>query len=743
MPTSKSTLSAETALALEMALWAAGRGWAVAPIVPGQKYPPKGHDWAPENNMWGTPGYLAPDDVADKWPRRVCAVGILTGPSGLVDDDLDMDEEGNPAGAWALEDLADGRDIPHTFEIATPSGGRHLVWKAPRDREFKTCGGEIAPQFDVRGRGGLFVLWDPARPSRIILDGRDPVEMPAWLAELHPEPPGLGRAGARVPNANAWVKKHGDGDLCEIMEAELDKALRELERGDTHSAMINGVFALVGECTGGHTGLAPALEELQEAFHHAKRGKTREREWPEEWANALTGAIRKKGTRVAQEDPCEVLGGELVDPRVQMREDFWNSSRRLKLIRAWAQARMVSPMAALGEVLAEVVCHVPPYVQLPPLVGGNGTLNMLIALTGYSGTGKGVAAGVIAEAIECNVSMDMQRIPIGSGEGIPKAFGRVNHNRDTGLYELVRTFHSAVIEVKEIDTLNAIGSRVGGHTLTAQLNQFYSGEQLGFHYSDMKNRVIIPARSYRGCVVAGVQPGRGAVILDDTDSGFAQRWLWLPATDPDAPAEAPAVPGQTIKWSLPEDLLPEDFPWRPEPFIMDVCDKAVDQIRAARLPALRGETDGLDGHKLYTRLKVAAALALLEGYADVDEMDWDRAGYLIRISDSVRRRAEEELKRNAMKAAHVQGKMEGIRTSAAGDTAHKIAIERIGRKVMEIMPASDEWVSFGNGIKNKIAARDREMLPEAMANLVKTKKLEARNVTYRGQTGVQYRVATK
>jgi hypothetical protein len=746
---------------LEIAVRAAERGWAVAPGIPGTK---KASDkWKPELGRWGTPGFLTPNDVRRNWPCGPRTVLVLTGPSGLVDDDLDADSEGNPAGAWDLENLAADAgvnvwDLPATFTLDTP-GGTHLVWKAPRGREFKSCAARrLAPErspipgtscFDVRGQGGLFVLYDPTQPDRRVADDRDPVVMPSWLAELHPEPSYVSLNGhgpaADIPDVRAWLAEYGDDDdePCEIMAATRDKWLAEMKDGTPHDVMTAAQTALVGDRRTGHVGLSSALRPLMDAFEKAMAGKSRQREWLSDWRNSLAGAIRAKVGKLGEpreDDPCaddELNGKELVDPRTHMRENFWNAREELALVRKWAQARMVSPMAALGEVLAEVVCHTPPFVQLPPLVGGNGTLNMLIALTGHSGTGKGGASGVALDVIRCDGPMDMQRIPVGSGEGIPKAFGYMHYDAESKLYELARTSYSAIIEVKEIDSLTAINSRTGS-TLTAQLRQFYSGEQLGYWYADIKRRVIIPAHSYRGCVVAGVQPGCGAVILNDTDSGFAQRWLWLPATDPDAPVTAPREPGTIISWKVPDCVL-DWKPGRNKPYFIEVCQKATDKIRSARLPVLRGETDGLEGHKLYTRLKVAAALALLDGGTEVNDEDWDLAGYLIHVSDGVRNRAEEELRRKAVKAAHTQGRMEGVRAVAASETTHKLTNDRIGKKVIELMPDGHEWAS-GRDIKNKIAARDRELLPEVLSELVEAGKLESRKVTYRGQEGVQHRI---
>src|SRR3974390_682013 len=83
----------------KMAAWAAGRGWAGLKIVPGTKRPAE---------KWRGLGYRDPRAVRASWGNGKYAVGILTEPSHLVYDDLDVDHEGNPVGEWSLESLCGG-----------------------------------------------------------------------------------------------------------------------------------------------------------------------------------------------------------------------------------------------------------------------------------------------------------------------------------------------------------------------------------------------------------------------------------------------------------------------------------------------------------------------------------------------------------------------------------------------------------------------------------------------------------
>jgi hypothetical protein len=96
---------------VDVAAWAAGRGWTVVKIVPGKKKAAE---------AWRDLEWRSPDEIRRIWNGE--SVGILTGPSGLVCDDLDVDEEGNPAGDWALEWLAHDAgvdEVPQTFTLAS------------------------------------------------------------------------------------------------------------------------------------------------------------------------------------------------------------------------------------------------------------------------------------------------------------------------------------------------------------------------------------------------------------------------------------------------------------------------------------------------------------------------------------------------------------------------------------------------------------------------------------------------
>ena len=163
----------------------AARGFALFPLRPDSKLPAVSRDW--EHAATTSPLRL----------RRLCAdpranYAVACGPSNLVVLDLDVAKEPEPGDAprhgWqVLLDLADGREIPRTFTVGTPSGGRHLYFRPPVDGPTpRNTVRRLGPLIDTRGVGGYVV----APGSRIhgvpyrVLDDAPIAELPEWIGTL-------------------------------------------------------------------------------------------------------------------------------------------------------------------------------------------------------------------------------------------------------------------------------------------------------------------------------------------------------------------------------------------------------------------------------------------------------------------------------------------------------------------------------------------------------------------------------
>jgi len=143
-----------------------------------------------------------------------------------------------------------------------------------------------------------------------------------------------------------------------------------------------------------------------------------------------------------------------------------------------------------------------------------------------------------------------------------------------------------------------------------ELRKAYFAELVGQHNADPTKRLTVEAHSYRFTLIAGVQPERAGVLLDDAAGGTPQRFLWFTTQDFDVPEVAP-------EWYEPKPLNIRSLAnverrWGgsnadPDRLRgMDVCDTAMEMMDHDMLLNLGGKESEFPAHRLITRLKVAA-----------------------------------------------------------------------------------------------------------------------------------------
>lgn len=425
-----------------------------------------------------------------------------------------------------------------------------------------------------------------------------------------------------------------------------------------------------------------------------------------------------------------VLDEHAPPPEVDEAEEdaFWDARPHLRHLHTFARARRVSPWAALGVALARVITATPHHVALPPIVGGQASLNLFVGLVGPSGSGKGAAEAVAAEAI--NVG-HIENHKTGSGEGIAHGYMK----REKG--EVVQHTHAVLFSVPEIDTLSALGNRQGA-TLMPELRSAWSGERLGFGYADPTKRLPVPAHEYRLCLVAGIQPHRAGALLDDADGGTPQRFLWMPATDPHAPDTPPACP-ETMQW-LPPDTGARSILRQPSGAIhVRVCATARHTIDAASLARTRGEGDALDGHALLGRLKAAAGLAILDGRLEVTDHDWELSETIQRRSDATRGRVLAALRERQEESNAARAVAEAHRAVKVEETVTEAAIKRVCGVVLRKLRKEGDWVPWKT-VKDATASRDRQHVPAALERLLDAGQIEHdEDATGHGNSRGKYR----
>lgn len=345
-----------------------------------------------------------------------------------------------------------------------------------------------------------------------------------------------------------------------------------------------------------------------------------------------------------------------------LEEQIFSVTPVLQYLLQLARARMVSPYALLGSIVALVLAETPPSLRIPPYIGAPASLNSYFAIVGPSGSGKTVGMDVAAEVMPpLYVSV---RTP-SSGEGIITLFVDVEKG------EQIQHTHQVLSVVDEIGTLGAQQDRQGS-TLASIMRSAWSGSTLSTNGADKTRRRHLLSHSYRYCMVMGVQPSTAHILLDDQGAGTPQRIIWLPATDklaPDLDVEVPSV-NPLEKWKRPSFSSEITFP-----------SHVAELVRSVRRDALRGTVSELDGHALLAREKLAAGLAILHGETTVSDALWNVSGHLMKVSERTRKGLLNYRAREARNRAHSQGRADAEREAAKTTHGVEHAVLVVGRYV--------------------------------------------------------------
>jgi len=383
-------------------------------------------------------------------------------------------------------------------------------------------------------------------------------------------------------------------------------------------------------------------------------------------------------------------------------DDFWGSRDALRAIRDTARARMTAPWATLGNALAHVIAATPADIVLPATVGGKGSLNIFVGIVGPSGSGKGASGQAAEHAIDTRDRYE--RVNVGTGEGIISAF--IKWQKDDPGWAWVR--HNCLVNVAEIDTLAAVAKRQGA-TIMPILRSAWSGETLGFQNRDKTTAIHVPGMQYRLALVAGIQPARAEVLLGDSDGGTPQRFMWMPATDP--------------TMQLPDGPAPEPWHWKgldlrhADPFghcEMTLPGHVTRTIQEERLEVVRGQAGAIAGHDTLARVKIAAALAVLDTRLDIRDEDWELSGVIHAVSLHTREQVAQTLSEARRRHNAAAGEAEAARAVIVDESREEAAVRRVSRTVMRRLA---QGPLTKREIKAAISSRDRSYVEVAMDRL--------------------------
>lgn len=415
---------------------------------------------------------------------------------------------------------------------------------------------------------------------------------------------------------------------------------------------------------------------------------------------------------------------------------LWEARPVLATIRDHARASGVNPFAVLPVVLARVLGHVPSAVTLPPLgraARGHASLNTFVALTAWSGGGKGLVSAAAAGAVDVMETFGAQVIsaPLGSGEGIVEWFARRGDTK-AGEEPVVLLPNAPVLDAPEVDHFGALVSR-DGSTLASVLRTAWSGELLGTsNRAQNGNRLTVPAHTYRLALVLGVQPLRASRMLADAAGGTPQRFTWAPTEDatlPDRPVPAPPA----VLWKPPRSWPDVDGAGlRPLTIEPDVST----ELWRAHVARRRGLVRDDDGHANLVRLKLAAGLAILDGRTHVTGEDWQLSGVLAACSRSTLEHVRAALSEAGRRSNRAKAEAEADRASVLAERD----LDRAEAHVLRRLAREPNGMTRGD-LRRAAAGRDRENVDAALATLVDERQIVAEPFEYRGQPGTRYRLA--
>lgn len=458
-------------------------------------------------------------------------------------------------------------------------------------------------------------------------------------------------------------------------------------------------------------------------------------------ADLWQGAIGENGEVVAPEPDDEYGPDEFESPEWHSsvsdeerdgisEETFWKSRPVLEHIHTFARARIVAPWALLGCVLARVLVTVSPQVQLPPLTGGRASLNLFVALSGPSGSGKDAAYGASEDCLDYGPAAYADK-PLGTGEGLASMFVRW----DARAKEMCQYNTAALVFIGEVDTLGAISGRQGS-TILPMLRQGAMGQTLGFSNAHDETTRIVQAHRYRLCLVAGMQPSRSGVLLNDRNGGTPQRFVYMPTVDPSTPD---MEPGEPLPWRWPAPTFKPGPTGAFSPATLLLPAHVKETIRSGRRAGARGETPPVDSHSMLTREKVSAGLAILDGRSEVNDEDWALSGVIMTISDRTRAMCAQALKVESRKENVGKALQEAERTVIVTERMDEVAIRKVSGRIKTRL-RMDGGAMPHSALRSSLTPGERNHWDPAITALVRAGEVFREKDEYRGRERIRYRL---
>lgn len=530
-------------------------------------------------------------EVIEGWDwSRANGYGIACGPSGLVVVDVD------PGAVWpypADRIHATGRGTHHFYLNLSGVG----------------TSADVPPWgVDVRGDGGMVVgpgSYHPHGGYAVLTDG-----------EPGPAPIELSSALTRADrNGHSPHPPAGELDPLEALD-RLEGVYRRMAAAPIGSR--NNTLNLMAGTAAGLWARLPPDAQTGELSAETVQERLLAAVTDDDDPAQSRGTIRS-GWSYGVDHPLPDTDQVIADTA----DLLFAATPTLAHIRRAAHAIGRPGLPMLAFVLARVLAEVGPHVVLPGgmdgAVGRRASLNLGFAFVAGPGRGKTDISEMSEQLLGID-QRDIQRSP-STGEGLIQSF----LDKGPGKEYVLGVDPRRLFNVDEIEQLTRSGSRSGA-TLGPIMRAMLTGGHTGTENADAALRRNLPAGSYRMVLCAGVQPDKAGPILEEEGSGLPQRFVWVPVDGKEVPH-----PDERPSWPGGLDLDPGLWEFLG---VLDYPDHIKQQVRMEDWARAKGEMDASSGHLTLTRLKVAAALALLHGDDRITDLWWSLAGRLVAISEA-------------------------------------------------------------------------------------------------------------
>lgn len=425
-------------------------------------------------------------------------------------------------------------------------------------------------------------------------------------------------------------------------------------------------------------------------------------------------AVRERGEQQQQLSTQQETAGVLAEAE----DELFTAREDLRQLRDFMRTALVPVWAGLGAVLAAVAARVSPHVELPPVVGtGTRPVNLLIGIVGISGSGKSLALQAGADFL--GSTLDVSEHELATGQGITAVYCSPPSKTEPA-QQLTDT---ALFRIDEVDTMRSY-SEMSGSALLPMLRSAWDGSRLGGAIKDRTRLTTVARGTYRFVALAGIQPSRSAVLLDDADGGTPQRWLFLPDHDPRTGHEPETTP-EPLRWEPPAPLaaaganLPTAI--TPARCRIVVPDEVRKTVRQDHIDRARGTGQGnYESHRMQLRLRVAAVLALLQHRLEISQQDWHLAGLVMRVSDAGRNQCQQALEENRRQQSRSRGIARGVEDTHREQVVVDAEAERVQAckdRVLRVLEQAGAEGTTKGPLRRSLTTGQRLRFEQAMAEL--------------------------